>query len=152
MAMLSFKRSNSSPAKSCTGLMACYTRCCTGWNRKVGFNRAGAIVRPAGNGSITRSNGKASKPLSSSANNGERFRRSSRDYGRSNMFNLENAIKGWRRQLAESGITSAEILDELEGHLRDEVEEQMRSGETPENAFKSAITQVGHSRELGREF
>jgi hypothetical protein len=68
------------------------------------------------------------------------------------MFNLENAIKGWRRQLAESGITSAEILDELEGHLRDEVEEQMRSGETPENAFKSAITQVGHSRELGREF
>ena len=68
------------------------------------------------------------------------------------MFNLEDGIKGWRRQLAESGITSAEILDELEGHLRDEVDAQMRSGKTPDNAFKSAVAQMGHSRELGTEF
>jgi uncharacterized membrane protein YhaH (DUF805 family) len=47
---------------------------------------------------------------------------------------------------------SGEILDELEGHLREEVDEQVRSGKTSEDAFKSAVIQMGHSRELGVEF
>jgi len=68
------------------------------------------------------------------------------------MFNLENAIRIWRRQLAEGGITSVEILEELESHLREEVDEQIRCGKAPEEAFKSALRQMGHSRELSAEF
>jgi hypothetical protein len=37
------------------------------------------------------------------------------------MFNLDQAIEQWRRQLAVSGIRSLETLDELESHLREDV-------------------------------
>ena len=44
------------------------------------------------------------------------------------MFNLDQAIVEWRRQMAAGGIRSPEVLDELESHLRDDVEQQMRLG------------------------
>jgi hypothetical protein len=44
------------------------------------------------------------------------------------MFNLDAAITNWRRQMATGGIKSPAVLDELESHLRGEVEQQMRSG------------------------
>jgi hypothetical protein len=44
------------------------------------------------------------------------------------MFNLEQAIKEWRRQLVDAGLESREHLDELESHLREEVTAQGRSG------------------------
>ena len=68
------------------------------------------------------------------------------------MFNVEEEIKGWRRQLRASGIQSSEILDELESHLRDQIEEHMQSGKSAETAFKLALAQMGHSIPLGEEF
>jgi len=44
------------------------------------------------------------------------------------MFNLEQAIAGWRKQMAAAGIKHREDLDELEGHLREEIRELMKSG------------------------
>jgi hypothetical protein len=39
------------------------------------------------------------------------------------MFNLEEAILEWRRQMLIAGITSPIPLDELEIHLRDDLEQ-----------------------------
>jgi len=43
------------------------------------------------------------------------------------MFNLESAISEWRRQMLAAGIQSPVPLDELEAHLRDELEHQLHS-------------------------
>ncbi len=44
------------------------------------------------------------------------------------MFNLEQAILQWRRQMLSAGIKTPEPLDELENHLRDDMEQKIRSG------------------------
>jgi hypothetical protein len=38
------------------------------------------------------------------------------------MFELEQAITGWRRQMLAAGIKTPVPLEELEIHLRDEIE------------------------------
>ncbi len=68
------------------------------------------------------------------------------------MFNLEQAIADWRRQLADAGIKSANVLDELEDHLRDDIEQQTRSGADPQKAFDSAVLRIGQARALRDEF
>ena len=68
------------------------------------------------------------------------------------MFNLNQAIAAWRRQMAAGGITSAEVLEELESHLRDDVEEQVRAGADAEGAFASAVRRMGPAAALRREF
>lgn len=68
------------------------------------------------------------------------------------MFSLEYSIAEWRRQLTASGIASPEVLDELESHLRDDVEQQMRSGLTPQQAFDTAFERLGRREALKTEF
>ncbi|EEF62680.1 Clp protease N-terminal domain-containing protein [Pedosphaera parvula] len=68
------------------------------------------------------------------------------------MFNLDQAISAWRRQLAAGGIKTPEVLDELESHLRDDVEQQVRSGTSEEQAFNSATQQIGQTNVLKVEF
>jgi hypothetical protein len=68
------------------------------------------------------------------------------------MFNLEQAIIGWRKQMLAVGIKSPAPLDELESHLRDEVEQQMRSGANLEKAFEEAVQSLGEARTLKSEF
>ena len=74
------------------------------------------------------------------------------------MFNLDKAIAEWRRQMAAGGIKTPEVLDELESHLRDDVEQQMRSGVTAQQAFEAAVQRIGQAsalksgvRESGRD-
>ena len=38
------------------------------------------------------------------------------------MFDLDHAIRQWRRQMANDGVRRPEALDELESHLREEIE------------------------------
>ena len=38
------------------------------------------------------------------------------------MNNFDPDIAAWRRQLIAAGIKSAEVLDELESHLREDIE------------------------------
>ncbi len=68
------------------------------------------------------------------------------------MFNLDHAISQWREQLASDGINSPDVLDELEGHLHDDIEERMRSGISEAQAFQDAIRDVGHPSLLKTEF
>ena len=68
------------------------------------------------------------------------------------MFDLNRAISEWREQLASKGIRSPEVLDELESHLRDDIEQQMRSEISEAQAFQSAIRDVGQPSLLKTEF
>ena len=43
---------------------------------------------------------------------------------RNNMFDLEQSIADWRRQMLAAGIKTPVPLEELESHLREEIERQ----------------------------
>ena len=68
------------------------------------------------------------------------------------MFNVERAISEWRLQMVAGGLTSADALDELEAHLRDDVEAQVRSGSDEQRAFDLACQRLGTPAALGKEF
>lgn len=68
------------------------------------------------------------------------------------MFDLERTIETWRQQMTDAGINAPVPLDELESHLRDAVDEQMRLGLSEERAFEAASRQIGHAGELRSEF
>jgi len=68
------------------------------------------------------------------------------------MFNLAQAILEWRRQMLAADIKSPVPLDELETHLRDEIEQQAKSGLSEAEAFKTAIQKIGRANTLQNEF
>ena len=68
------------------------------------------------------------------------------------MFNLEQSISEWRRQMHSAGVTNPQILDELESHLREDVARRMQSGESEQHAFESAIQALGDVAVLKVEF
>lgn len=68
------------------------------------------------------------------------------------MPDLEEKIAEWRRQMVAGGITSPQVLDELESHLRDDVEEQEREGVTVHRAFEIAVQRLGKAAVLECEF
>jgi len=68
------------------------------------------------------------------------------------MFDLNHAISEWRRQLADGGIDSPEVLDELESHLRDDIEQRMCSEIGEAQAFQNAVRDVGQPSLLKTEF
>jgi hypothetical protein len=68
------------------------------------------------------------------------------------MFNLEQAISEWRRQMLAAGIRAPVPLDELEIHLREDVEQQMQSGINAQQAFEIAVAGIGQADALKTEF
>ncbi len=68
------------------------------------------------------------------------------------MFNLEKSIAEWRRQMLAAGIKTPAPLEELEIHLREEIERQMKAGLNEQKAFNSAILKIGQARALKTEF
>jgi len=68
------------------------------------------------------------------------------------MFNLDQAVAEWRRRMLAAGIKTPVPLDELEHHLRDDVEQQARSGSDPQQAFEAAMLRIGPAGALEREF
>jgi hypothetical protein len=68
------------------------------------------------------------------------------------MFDLDAAVGEWRRQLSAGGIGSSDVLDELEGHLREEIHAQERMGVSPGQAFEAAVQSMGHAGVLKTEF
>ncbi len=59
------------------------------------------------------------------------------------MFNLEQAIAEWRRQMMAAGVKAPVPLEELESHLRDDVQQQMKSGTGAQEAFEAAVQRIG---------
>ena len=68
------------------------------------------------------------------------------------MFNLEKSIADWREQMLAAGIKTPVPLEELEIHLREEIERQMKSGLGEQKAFEISIQQIGQPKRLKNEF
>ena len=68
------------------------------------------------------------------------------------MFNLENAITDWRQQMLAAGIKTPVPLEELESHLRDEIERQMKAGLNEQDAFTAAVQKLGSADTVQTEF
>jgi hypothetical protein len=68
------------------------------------------------------------------------------------MFDLEIGIAQWRQRLQRAGIRSLATLDELESHLRDDLEAQIRSGTGAEEALELAAWRLGPAQDLRLQF
>ncbi len=68
------------------------------------------------------------------------------------MFDLEQAVVKWRQQMLTAGIKSPVPLEELESHLREEIEWQMKLGSDSRQAFEVGIQQFGETSTLKKEF
>jgi hypothetical protein len=68
------------------------------------------------------------------------------------MFDLEKSIVEWRKQMLAAGIKTPVPLEELEIHLREEIEQQVKLGLNEENAFSLVVRQFGKGDNLKQEF
>lgn len=68
------------------------------------------------------------------------------------MFNLNEALTNWRRNLEDSGKLKREHIDELESHLRDELDQVSQIGPVTEEAFNKAVLRLGDLGRLSEEF
>lgn len=65
---------------------------------------------------------------------------------------LEGQIGQWRRFVARREAIAGSDVDELEGHLRDQIEGLEASGLSPDEAFLVAVGRMGRLDDLSREF
>ncbi|MBN2183569.1 MAG: hypothetical protein JW715_16790 [Sedimentisphaerales bacterium] len=72
--------------------------------------------------------------------------------GEETLFDLNDAIAKWRRKLRENGGIRRADMDELENHLRDEMEHLARNGKITEQDFDAASAQLGDINVLSEEF
>src|SRR5665213_97492 len=68
------------------------------------------------------------------------------------MFNLEQSIAEWRRQMLAAGIKTPSLLDELEGHLREDIRALASLGNPEAEAFRLAVSRLGNAGPLRMEF
>ena len=68
------------------------------------------------------------------------------------MFNLEQSIANWRQQMLAAGIKTPVPLEELESHLREEIERQIKLGMGKRQAFEAAAQQIGEAKQIKMEF
>ena len=68
------------------------------------------------------------------------------------MFDLEQAIADWRREMRAAGLGNREQLDELESHLREDVDAQTNAVIAVREAFDAAVQRLGGATALETEF
>lgn len=68
------------------------------------------------------------------------------------MHDLEKSVAKWRATMMAAPGVSPETLDELENHLREYVEQLVRSGMTEPEAFEHAVGQLGGAGLIASEF
>ncbi len=68
------------------------------------------------------------------------------------MFDLEDAIKQWRKDLNHSEALEDGAKTELECHLRDKIEYLASQGRSEEEAFAEAVSKIGTTDTLGAEY
>jgi len=68
------------------------------------------------------------------------------------MFNLEKEIKQWRKELRKNEALEDGYIAELESHLRDEINNQIKLGANEEEAFRKAVKSIGQPESIGEEF
>jgi hypothetical protein len=67
------------------------------------------------------------------------------------MPELETRIAGWRRAMLATRIKSS-VLEELESHLREDIEHMMQAGTDAQEAFDIATQHMGPPDQLRKEF
>ena len=68
------------------------------------------------------------------------------------MFDLEKAIRAWKRSLEKNPSLEDTYISELEATLRDEVADRVKRGESPEEAFRQARSGMGEPQAIDAEF
>src|SRR5262245_39897135 len=68
------------------------------------------------------------------------------------MSNLDKQLAEWRQTMAQAAGPREELLDELEEHLRDEIERLLRSGADQEQVFQLALANLGAPSVLAGEY
>lgn len=68
------------------------------------------------------------------------------------MFDLENAIKKWKKSLQKYAVFEDGMVADIEVHLRDAYEAQRRAGLDEEAAFRKAADQVGTADSIAVEY
>jgi len=68
------------------------------------------------------------------------------------MFDLEQSIADWRRQMLAAGIKTPVPLDELESHLREDLETLRSSGVPEPQALQLAVSRLGTPGSMQTEF
>jgi hypothetical protein len=68
------------------------------------------------------------------------------------MFDLEKSIADWRLQMRVAGLKTAVPLEELELHLREDIDRLIESGLGEKAAFELATRQLGQPQILKSEF
>jgi cytochrome c assembly protein len=68
------------------------------------------------------------------------------------MHELEQLIAEWRKTMMTAPNVGRETLDELENHLRENLDQLVRSGMTEAEAFQRAVTQLGAAPTIASEF
>ena len=68
------------------------------------------------------------------------------------MFELENAIRQWRKSLRSNPSLEDGFIVELETSLRDEIADCVAQGMTEEESFQKIVAEIGHADDIGYEF
>lgn len=68
------------------------------------------------------------------------------------MFQLDDAMREWRTCMVQQGTTSQPDMDELESHLRDDIEQLVDKDLSVEEAYLVGIHRLGAPPELSAEF
>ena len=68
------------------------------------------------------------------------------------MFDLNRQIDLWKQTLRANAACSTDELEELESHLREELEAMIAAGLSQEEAFAKSISRLGDPHAVCREF
>jgi putative ABC transport system permease protein len=68
------------------------------------------------------------------------------------MFDLEEAIKKWRKSLRKNEALEDGYIEELESHLRDKIDHLKDRGLSEEKAFLDAVEKIGDRDRIGEEY
>jgi hypothetical protein len=68
------------------------------------------------------------------------------------MFNLETQIRSWSDYLRSRGNFLETDIRELENHLRDEIDDLVKTGLAPDEAFLISVKRLGNVDLISREF
>ena len=68
------------------------------------------------------------------------------------MSNLENLIKNWKKILHKNPSLEEGYIEELESHLRDEIDNFINKGMKEEKAFNEACNKIGVGNKISEEY
>ena len=68
------------------------------------------------------------------------------------MYDLDHSIANWRATIARNGTCSTDELEELEAHLREEIEALAELGLSEQEAFSIGVSRMGNSGAISSEY